>query len=136
MRIVGNLQGPTRHSRDIPLQAKGITGIESTQIRWFYDDQAAEAGPVEHSSAEAKSLKLEAKGLSGFHPSGQQPRQPDGGGQRPNKGLLSQYFIREHRALGSFDWKHSEAKGQKKKDAYSTVCSNLEVAEWDGVGVD
>ncbi len=37
-----------------------------------------EAGPVEHSSAEAKSLKLEAKGLFGCHPSGQQPRQPDG----------------------------------------------------------
>jgi hypothetical protein len=37
-----------------------------------------EAGPVEHCSAEAKSLKLRAKGLSGCHPSGQQPRQPDG----------------------------------------------------------
>jgi hypothetical protein len=35
------------------------------------------AGLEEHSSAEAKSLKLEAKGLSGCHPSGQQPRQPD-----------------------------------------------------------
>ncbi len=43
-----------------------------------HDDQAGEAGPVEHSSAEAKSLKLEAKGLSDCHPSGQQPRQPDG----------------------------------------------------------
>jgi hypothetical protein len=89
MRIVGNLWGPTKHSRDILLQVKGITGIESTQIRWSRDDQAGEAGPVEHSSAEAKSLKLEAKGLSGCHPSGQQPRQPDGA-QRPNKGLLSQ----------------------------------------------
>ncbi len=28
------------------------------------DDQAGEAGPVEHSLAEAKSLKLKAKGLS------------------------------------------------------------------------
>ncbi len=35
MRIVGNLRVPTGHSRDILLQAKGITGIESTQIRWF-----------------------------------------------------------------------------------------------------
>jgi hypothetical protein len=33
--VVGNLWVPTRHSRDILLQAKGITGIESTQIRWF-----------------------------------------------------------------------------------------------------
>jgi hypothetical protein len=35
MRIAWNLQVPTKHSRDILLQAKGITGIESTQIRWF-----------------------------------------------------------------------------------------------------
>jgi hypothetical protein len=47
------------------------------------DDQAGEAGPVEQSSAEAKSLKLRAKGLSGCHPSGQQPRQPDGGAKGP-----------------------------------------------------
>ncbi len=37
-----------------------------------------EAGPVEQSSAEAKSLKLRAKGLSSCHPSGQQPRQSEG----------------------------------------------------------
>jgi hypothetical protein len=35
MRVVGNLRIPTGHSKDILLQAKGITGIESTQIRWF-----------------------------------------------------------------------------------------------------
>ncbi len=34
-RVVGNLWVTTGHSRDILLQAKGITGIESTQIRWF-----------------------------------------------------------------------------------------------------
>ncbi len=67
-RVVGNLRVPTGHLRDILLQAKGITGIESTQIRWFLDNQAGEAGPVEHSSAEAKSLKLRAKKLSGCHP--------------------------------------------------------------------
>ncbi len=77
MRIVGNLKGPTKHSRDILLQAKGITGIESTPIRWFSRWLGRGRCPVEHSSAEAKSLKLEAMGLSGCHPSGQQPRQPD-----------------------------------------------------------
>jgi hypothetical protein len=35
MRIFGNLRVPTGHSKDILLQVKGITGIESTQIRWF-----------------------------------------------------------------------------------------------------
>jgi hypothetical protein len=74
-RVVGNLRVPTGHSKDILLQAKGITGIRSDGS---CDDQAGEAGPVEHSSAEAKSLKLEAKGLSGCRPSGQKPRQPDG----------------------------------------------------------
>ncbi len=49
------------------------------------DDQAGEAGPVEQSSVEAKSLKLRAKGLSGCHPSGQQSRQPDGGPEDQNK---------------------------------------------------
>ncbi len=91
MRIVRNLRGPTRHSRDILLQAKGrgSPGLSPLRSDGSRNDRAGEAGPVEHSSAEAKILKLEAKGLSGCHPSGQQPRQPDGGGQRPNKGLLS-----------------------------------------------
>jgi hypothetical protein len=79
MRVVGNLRVPTGRSRDISHQAKGIIGIESTQIRCSRNDQAGEAGPVEQSSAKANSLKLRAKGLSGCYPSGQQPRQPDGG---------------------------------------------------------
>ncbi len=88
-----------------------------------------EAGPIEHSSAEANSLKLKAKGLSGCHPSGQQPRQPDGKARGPNKGLLSQQFTNS-----SSDWKHSRAKDQKRKTL--TLCSNLEVAEGDGVRVE
>jgi hypothetical protein len=42
--------------------------------------------------------------------------------------------MKEHRASSSSDWKHGEAKGQKGKTL--TLCSNLEVAEGDGVGVD
>ncbi len=42
------------------------------------DDQVGEACLVGQSSAEAKSLKLRAKGLSSCHPSGQQRRQPEG----------------------------------------------------------
>ncbi len=34
-RVVGILRDPTKRSRDILHQAKGITGIESIQIRWF-----------------------------------------------------------------------------------------------------
>jgi hypothetical protein len=34
-KIVGNFQVSTKGSRDILQQAKGITLIESTKIRWF-----------------------------------------------------------------------------------------------------
>jgi hypothetical protein len=61
MRVVRNLRVPTKRSRDILHQAKEITWIESTQIRGSRDDQAGEAGPVEQSSAEAKSLKTKGQ---------------------------------------------------------------------------
>jgi hypothetical protein len=57
---------------------RGLPGSSPLRSDGSRDDQAGEAGLVEHSSAEAKSLKLRAKGLSGCHPNGQQPRQPDG----------------------------------------------------------
>jgi hypothetical protein len=57
-----------------------------------------EAGPVEHSSAEAKSPKLKAKGLSGFHPSGQQLRQPDGGSEGQLKNYSHDNSLKENRA--------------------------------------
>jgi hypothetical protein len=53
---------------------RGSLGSSPLKSDGSHNDQAGEAGPVEHSSAEAKSLKLKAKGLSGCHPSGQQPR--------------------------------------------------------------
>jgi hypothetical protein len=56
---------------------------------------------VEQSSAEAKSLKLRAKGLSGCHPSGQKPRQPDGGPEGRNKELLSRQFTNIKQSLKS-----------------------------------
>jgi hypothetical protein len=57
--------------------------------------QAGEAGLVEQCSAEAKSLKLRAKGLSGCHPSGQQPRQPDGGPEGQIKGYSHDNLLKE-----------------------------------------
>ncbi len=95
MRVVRNLRVPTGHSRDISHQAKGIIGIESTQIRWFSQLSGGEAGPVEQSSAEAKSLKLRAKGLSGCHPSGQQPRQPDRGPEGQIKNYSHDILLKE-----------------------------------------
>jgi hypothetical protein len=88
MRIVGNLRVPTGHSKDILLQAKGITGVESTQIRWFghdhdHDDHAREAGPVEHSSAEAKSPKPRGQGTVWLPPQWATTEAARRGGQRP-----------------------------------------------------
>jgi hypothetical protein len=125
MRIIGNLRVSTRHSRDILLQAKGITGIESIQIRWSRDDQAGEAGPVEHSSAEAKSLKLEAKGLSGCHPSGQRPRQPDG----KARGQIKDYprdSLRKNTGLKT-TLTGSTVRQKATRRKTLTLCSNLEI---------
>jgi hypothetical protein len=63
--------------RDSPLRSDGSR-----------DDQAGEAGPVEQSSAEAKSLKLRAKGLSGCHSRERQPGQPDEGPEGQIEELL------------------------------------------------
>jgi hypothetical protein len=51
------------------------------------------AGPVEQSSAEAKSLKT-AKGQSGNHSSEQQLRQPDGGPLGQIKGYSHDIFTK------------------------------------------
>jgi hypothetical protein len=74
--------------------------LESSPLRsdGSRDDQAGEAGPVEPSSAEAKSLKLKAKGLSGCNPSGQQPRQPGGGPEGQIKDYSHDNSQKEHRA--------------------------------------
>jgi hypothetical protein len=71
------------------IKPRGSPGSSPIRSDGSRDDQAGEAGPVEQSSAENKSLKLRAKGLSGCHPSGQQLRQPDGGPGGQNKELLS-----------------------------------------------
>ncbi len=74
------------------------------------DDQAGEAGPVEQSSAEAKSLKLRAKGLSGCQHSGQQLRQPD-------RGLEGKIKNHSHDIL----LKETELKGTVARDFWPLV---------------
>jgi hypothetical protein len=134
MRIVGNLQVPTKHSRDILLQAKGSPGSSPLRSDGSHDDQAGEAGPVEHSSAEAKSLKLEAKGLYGCHPSGQQPRQPDREARGRIKGYSHDIYKLKTELKAALTGSTVRQKAKKRKTL--TLCSNLEVAEGDDVGVD
>jgi hypothetical protein len=87
MGIVGNgfLLGTQGTSCFKPRKSPESSPLRSHGSR---DDQAEEAGPVEHSSAEAKSLKLEAKRLACCHPSRQQPRQSDG----EARGQIKDYF--------------------------------------------
>jgi hypothetical protein len=62
------------------------------------DDQAGEAGLVEHSSAEAKSLKIKGQGTIRLLPQWATTEAARWEGQRLNKGLLSQQFMKEHGA--------------------------------------
>ena len=53
------------------------------------DDQAGEAGPVEQSSAEAKSLKTKGQGTARLPPQWATTEVARRGAKGPNKGLLS-----------------------------------------------
>jgi hypothetical protein len=83
---------------------------------------------------EAKSLKLKANGLSGCHPSGQQPRQPEG----EARGQLKDYshVIYERNAELKAALTGSSVRQKAKRRKTLTLCSNLEIAEGDGVVVD
>ncbi len=91
MRVVGNLRVPTKRSRDILQQAKGVTLIEFTQIRWFSRWSVGEAGPVEQSSAEAKSLKTKGQGTVWLPLKWATAEAARRGAIEPIKGLLSQH---------------------------------------------
>jgi hypothetical protein len=91
------------------------------------DDQAGDAGSVEQSSAETKSLKLRSKGLSGCHLSGQQLRQPDGGPEGQIKDYSHDNLLKEAElkaaiieALEGQMAAHQESTTvEKGKDTYS-----------------
>ncbi len=116
------------------LKPRGSPGSSPLRSDGSRDDQAGEAGPVEHSSAKAKSLQLEAKGLSGCYPSGRQPRQPDG----EVRGQIKDYShdsLRKNTEIKAAPT-GSTVRQKAKRRKTLTLCSNLEVAEGDGIGVD
>ncbi len=93
--IYGFLLGTQGTSHIKPRGSLGSSPLRSDGSR---NDQAGEAGPVEQYSEEAKSLKLRAKRLSGCHPSGKQPRQPDGGPEGQIKNYSHNNLPKENRA--------------------------------------
>ncbi len=129
MRVVGNLWGLLSAQGTSCFKPRRLPGLSPLRSDGSHDDQAGEAGLVEQSSAEAKSLKLRAKELSGCHPSGQQPKQPDGGLKGQNKELLSQQFTKRNRAkavlTGSTVGQKQPAKEsttiEKREDSYSML---------------
>jgi hypothetical protein len=83
---------------------------------------------------EAKSLKLEAKGLSGCHPSGQQLRQTDGKARGQIKDYSHDNLQKNTELKAALTGSTARQKAKRRKSL--TLCSNLVVAEGDGVGVD
>jgi hypothetical protein len=112
-----------------PRGSSGSSPLRSDDSR---DDQAGEDGPVEQSSLEAKSLKTRTKGLSGCHPNGQQPRQPDGGTEGQRKNYSHNNLLKETELKAALHWKHYKGNRQpakesttveKGKDTYSRLQS-------------
>jgi hypothetical protein len=113
---------------------RGSTGSSPLRSDGSHDYQAGEAGLVEQSSAEAKSLKLRAKGLSGCHPSAQQPRQPEGGAKKKNyshDNLLKETEPKAALTGSTIGLKQpaKESTTIDEKGKTLTLCSKLEVAE-------
>jgi hypothetical protein len=99
------------------------------------DDQAGEAGPVEQSSAEAKSLKLRAKRLSGCHPSGQKQRQPDGRPEGQIKNYSHDSSLKETElkvALNGSTLGQKAARHRKEQLRKSLSCRRVWCRGWWG----
>ncbi len=119
MRVVGNLRVPTGHLMDILLQAKGITGIKSTQIRWFsrwsggggWSSRALLSGGQESQVKGQEDVRLPHQWAT--------TEATRRGARRPNKELLSWQLTQRKQSL-KHDWKQWL---RKKKDAYSTLQS-------------
>ncbi len=77
---------------------RGSPGSSPLRSGGSRDDQAGEAGPVEQSSAEAKSLKTKGQGTVGLPPQWAATKAARRGARGPNKELLSQQFTKRNRA--------------------------------------
>jgi hypothetical protein len=109
------------------IKPRGPLGSSPLRSDGSCNGQAGEAGLVEQCSAKAKSLKLRAKGLSGCHPSGQQPRQPDRGPEGRIKDYSHDNLLKEQ-PMGKKQMVKEKLYVYEKKGKTLTLCSNLELA--------
>jgi hypothetical protein len=110
----GGLRVPTKRSRDILQQAKGITLIIPLRSDGSRDDKVGEAGPVEQSSAEAKSLKTKGQGAVRLQSqvSNSQGSQTEGPVDQI-KDFLTTHLIKKKESSSLL--KHKRAKGTRQR---------------------
>ncbi len=136
-RVVRNLRVPTKRSRYILQQAKGITLIESTQIRWFsrWSGGGGWSGRAKLCESEsAKSLKTKGQGTFRLPLKWTTAEADRLGATGPNKrATLTTYLLKERDLKAALHWsarqtgkgKRQPAKEKasrlKRKNAYSRL---------------
>jgi hypothetical protein len=78
---------------------RGSLGSSPLRSDGSRDNQAGEAGPVEQSSAEAKSLKTKGQGTVRLPPQWATTEAARRGARGPNKELLSRQFTERKQSL-------------------------------------
>jgi hypothetical protein len=93
--------------------------------------------------SKGQESQTKAKGLSGCHPSGQQPRQPDRGQRAKIKNYTYDNLLKNTELKAALIGSARRAKRQPSKECTTiekgkmlTLCSKLEVAEGEDVKVD
>jgi hypothetical protein len=95
------------------IKPRGSPGSSPLRSDGSRDDQAGEAGPVEHSSAEAKSLKTKGQGTVRLPPQWATTEAARG----PNKEQLSRQFTKETELKAALTGSTRKAKGSPPKKA-------------------
>ncbi len=126
-RVVGNLRVPTTRSKEILQQAKGITLIEPTQIRWFsrWSGGGGWSGRAE-APWRPRISKLRTKGLFDYHSSKTVAKAARRRASGPNKsGTLTTYILNRE------SWKAAlclTEKGQKAARQRKSTTNKRKIA--------
>jgi hypothetical protein len=114
MRVVGNLQVPTKHSKDI-LQQSWSSPLRSDSS---WDDQAGEAGPVELKLSGGQESQTKNQGLPNYHSSETVVEAARRGASGQNKrATLMTCLLRKGELKNSslLDWKRAKSSMLEKK---------------------
>jgi hypothetical protein len=98
-RVVGNLRDPTKLSRDILLQVKGITWIESTQIRWLLRWSGGWGWSSRAKLSGGQESQIKGQGTVRLPTQGATTEAARQGARGQNKELLSWYLVKKKTEL-------------------------------------